>query len=435
MKRLLSALMIAILLPLGGFVSAEEGYSSSDLASLKQKEAELDRIKEDINTYETEIYSLQDDIRSLSSHVFMLENSIEITKLTIASVKLSIEKKEIELKNHFKKMESFEVAKKEQQRVLAEFMSLLIKQDQLYFSKREKLSSDASLFFGKQSFSDLITRKKYLDTLKDTGTKILSEMVDVTRILTLEKEKLQEEEAELELLRDTLKEEEVLLDQQRQSKEILLAETKGKEENYQLLLTEKVREHEQVDAEVTELYKNLTALTSSFSASKGTQQLSKEEIEHRLNILEKLGVSSSGTLGLNWPMIPTKGLSATFMDPSYKSYFGVHHKAIDIPAPMRTPTASAADGYVTKTADNGLGYSYIVVAHAGGIMTLYGHMNEIMVSTGDYVARGQTIGLSGGQPGTRGAGWMTTGPHLHFEVFQDGKHVNPLPFLDQSVLQ
>ena len=56
-------------------------------------------------------------------------------------------------------------------------------------------------------------------------------------------------------------------------------------------------------------------------------------------------------------------------------------------------------------------------------------MSEILVNEGEIVRRGQTIGLSGGIPGNKGAGWLTTGAHLHFEVFKNFQRVDPLEYL------
>ncbi|MFH0834189.1 MAG: M23 family metallopeptidase, partial [Patescibacteria group bacterium] len=63
------------------------------------------------------------------------------------------------------------------------------------------------------------------------------------------------------------------------------------------------------------------------------------------------------------------------------------------------------------------------------LATVYGHISRILVKEGDLVRAGDLIGLSGGIPGTPGAGYMTTGAHLHFEVIDHGEHKNPLDYL------
>ena len=68
-------------------------------------------------------------------------------------------------------------------------------------------------------------------------------------------------------------------------------------------------------------------------------------------------------------------------------------------------------------------------------MTVYLYPNKVIVEEGDVVRRGQIIGYSGGEPGTKGAGFVAGGPNLTFMVVEDGKVVNPIDYLDLSVLQ
>ncbi len=133
-----------------------------------------------------------------------------------------------------------------------------------------------------------------------------------------------------------------------------------------------------------------------------------------------------------WPVEPTLGVSAGFHDAAYHKRFGMEHNAIDIPVLQGSVVFAAADGIVEKIADNGLGYSSLVIRHSGGYATLYGHVSGFLVEEGDHVRAGDPVVLSGGTPGTKGAGRMTTGAHLHFEVIRSGAHVDPLTVLPVS---
>lgn len=132
---------------------------------------------------------------------------------------------------------------------------------------------------------------------------------------------------------------------------------------------------------------------------------------------------------LLWPVDPDQGLSATFNDAGYVERFGVPHHAVDIPVPQGSPIRAAQDGTVLKVAENGLGYSYLVLSHEGNLQTVYGHITASLVKEGDTVRTGQIVARSGGQPGTTGAGLLTTGPHLHLAVRRVGVLVDPLPYL------
>ncbi len=134
---------------------------------------------------------------------------------------------------------------------------------------------------------------------------------------------------------------------------------------------------------------------------------------------------------LDWPVQPALGVSAFFEDAAYKQRFGFDHHAIDIPTDQGTPIRAPADGSVLKVVMNGLGYSYITLQHNGDMQTVYGHISSATVKEGDSVTFGQVIGRSGGEPGSIGAGLLTTGPHLHFAVKVNGVLVDPLKYLPQ----
>ncbi len=98
------------------------------------------------------------------------------------------------------------------------------------------------------------------------------------------------------------------------------------------------------------------------------------------------------------------------------------HKGIDIATSIGTPVLAPADGFVISTGfHSGLG-NEIVIDHGYGIVTSYGHLNDIKVKVGDRVIRGQTIA-------TVGNSGRSTGPHLHYEVVVNGINVNPRKYI------
>ena len=121
-------------------------------------------------------------------------------------------------------------------------------------------------------------------------------------------------------------------------------------------------------------------------------------------------------------VLPINGARLTS---GFGSRWGTFHYGIDLAAPMRTPEYAAVDGVVLRAGSaSGFGLA-VYILHENGDVTVYGHMDSILVEPGEYVEAGDTIALLGnrGQP---------TGPHLHFEVHQggeDGKRINPVPWL------
>lgn len=95
------------------------------------------------------------------------------------------------------------------------------------------------------------------------------------------------------------------------------------------------------------------------------------------------------------------------------------HKGVDLGATMGSPIVAAADGRVVSAGWHG-GYGrQVAIAHSGGIRTTYSHMSRISAQSGQSVRQGQVIGYVG-------SSGLSTGPHLHYEVYKDGRPVNPL---------
>jgi murein DD-endopeptidase MepM/ murein hydrolase activator NlpD len=101
------------------------------------------------------------------------------------------------------------------------------------------------------------------------------------------------------------------------------------------------------------------------------------------------------------------------------------HRGMDFAGPEGTPIFSAAGGMVTKV-NKQKDYGLIVeIDHRNGYITRYAHTLAVLVNEGDIVKKGQPIAKMGNSG-------RSTGPHLHFEVIQDGKHINPSELLDYT---
>jgi len=98
------------------------------------------------------------------------------------------------------------------------------------------------------------------------------------------------------------------------------------------------------------------------------------------------------------------------------------HTGLDIVAPMGTPIYAPAKGLVKAIGrDKRLG-KYVILSHAKGIETRYGHVKGLFVRAGQKVKKGRKIacvGMTG----------RTTGPHLHYEVLVNGKYIDPRKFI------
>jgi murein DD-endopeptidase MepM/ murein hydrolase activator NlpD len=127
-------------------------------------------------------------------------------------------------------------------------------------------------------------------------------------------------------------------------------------------------------------------------------------------------------------VLPVNGARLTS---GFGSRWGTFHHGIDLAAPMRTPEFAAVDGVVLRAGSaSGFGLA-VYILHENGDVTVYGHMDSILVKPGQYVEAGETIALLG----NRG---QSTGPHLHFEVHkggEDGERINPIPWLNARGVQ
>lgn len=101
------------------------------------------------------------------------------------------------------------------------------------------------------------------------------------------------------------------------------------------------------------------------------------------------------------------------------------HEGIDFNAPVGTPVLAAADGVVFSASYHPEFGNLVEIDHGQGLLSRYAHLSAMSVQAGSLIRRGQALGAIG-------MTGRTTGPHLHFEVRQDGLPQNPAVFLRQD---
>lgn len=116
---------------------------------------------------------------------------------------------------------------------------------------------------------------------------------------------------------------------------------------------------------------------------------------------------------------PIKGFLTRGYDPD------INHYGLDVAVTTGTPVKSIGDGIVVfsdETKDSGF---VIGVQHADGLMSVYKHNKELLKSIGNEIKVGDTLAFSGN------SGEITTGPHLHFELWRNGVAIDPKPLISE----
>ncbi len=137
------------------------------------------------------------------------------------------------------------------------------------------------------------------------------------------------------------------------------------------------------------------------------------ELEDKYNLFERTTGSAELVL---FP--PISGVVSNTYDAGKK------HFAVDVTAPINTPIKAVANGTVIFSEWTAATGYVIIIEHKEGLLSVYKHNGSLSKEQGDIVRSGEVIASVGN------TGELTTGPHLHFELWSDGNTVNPLDFID-----
>ena len=366
-------------------------------SEIEDRKNRMKKLDDKQKSYTQAIAQKQKDKSTLNSQLAILDNRLAKAEIDIESAEIEIEKVTLEISktNLSIKNKTEEIASEKEK--IEKVIQLLYKQGN---------TDTLQILLLNNSLSDFLTQVKYLENVNQAVKDSLDNLIFLRDNLEEEKIALNEKNEEAILLKENLSEKRQALEVELEGKETLLVQVNSSESEYQRLLRESKAEQQEAASEIASMEKLIRAKLAT---------LQGKELEFNEN-------------GLVWP-VKKNIITAYFHDPDYPYRHIFEHPGVDIRAGQGSVLKASASGYVARAKDAGMGYSYIMIIHGDGISTVYGHVSKTMVKQDDYVVQGQTIGLSGGMPGTPGAGRLTTGPHLHFEVRKDGIPVNPLNYL------
>ncbi|MBF8280574.1 MAG: peptidase M23B [Candidatus Magasanikbacteria bacterium] len=363
---------------------------------IDEKKAKIKDIEKDIAAYNKNIQVKQTEQLSLANQISIIDNRLEKIKLDVQATEAETDVLKLEIKG----LDSQITAAQSRLTASQKKLSALLRQ----VSMRDR-TSYVEILLTRPTFSDFFNDLRSVQDLSvDIG--------DLTRSVRLVKENLEsqrkakgERTQKLLELKKVLEGQHSKVDEQRETKSRLIADTRNSELKFHKLVSNLRVVYQQTEAEISDIEKT---------------------IRKKLESVDKF--KNLGEAIFTWP-VPSRVINATFHDPDYpyRSFF--EHSGIDIRAGQGTAIQAAAPGYIARARDAGMGYSYVMIVHTGGYATVYGHVSRLLVKEDQFVGRGDVIALSGGRPGTSGAGPFATGPHLHFEVRLNGIPLNPLDFL------
>lgn len=369
-KLILAILMLALLASTTATFGNEIDQINRQLQEIQNQRKDLSAELKQIGSQKRNVSA---ELQNLSTAIANAENEINTLHALIQEAEKNIARTEDELT-----LATMNINEKK------DFLARRL--DAMY---RNGNIAYAEVLFNSEDFSELMSN---LDMVQ----MIVAYDVELLQFLEEQRLIVEDRKAELEAGRE------------------LLGRLKIEEESRQSMLLVSRGEQTRLQQEL---------LQDEAELKKQLDQFEKEakDLEQVLLKLQSEGDYIGGIM--NWPVTGHTRISSPYgnrIHPILKTKR--FHSGIDIPAPTGTNIVAAASGRVAFAGTQG-GYGRtIILDHGGGIMTLYAHNSQLVVNEGDQVTQGSVIAKAGSTG-------MSTGPHLHFEVRENGKYVDPMPWL------
>ena len=398
-KRLcagMMALCVAVMAPLT--VSAETvAQIQEEQNRLEAEKQELQNKLEQLRNEEAEKQAYQD---TLQEQINVLQEQIDTTRKNIDDLNKSITELTLKL----------DASEKEVQHTIDEFKKRLVA---IYTAGNV---STLEILLDSDSLSEFTARSTMLENMTAHDQELVDELqayMDSTSAEREERQKQMEKVAELKKSLESQQEELDALYEENAAAIVEIQGAQGATENA-------------LEANEEELAASEAKMLAAIEAQKAAEEAAKQEAAQNGggsvsggNISYPSG--GGGVEGFN-PIWPLPGV--TYVSAGYNGYPG--HKGLDIAGPYGTPVVAAADGTVIEansTDSWGMSWGYyVLIYHNSTYTTRYAHLSSVAVSGNQYVTAGTVVGYEG-------ATGNVTGPHLHFEVYQNGTRVDPMQFL------
>lgn len=281
------------------------------------------------------------------------------------------------------------------------------------------------VLFKANSFSDLLDRMSMIEEIAASDNRRLKELDEATQAVAKAQSELETEKADLETTKEELNATQAELDDKRSEADEVIAELIAKGVELEGMKTD-------LEAEDENLLKQIAQMEKEYNSAKHQEWLAYmatyTTVPPATTAAASGSGSSSGTStpssGGNW----LRPCSYTYMSSPFgfrtspTSGASSYHQGVDLAAPANTPIYASRAGVVTTaTYSNNAGY-YVTINHGDGFSSIYMHMNNYVVSSGQAVSAGQLIGYVG-RTG------IATGYHLHFGIAYNGAYVNPCAYV------
>lgn len=356
----------------------EPARPGNEIQDLKEEKSEIEKsIEQTKIEYQEQVklYSQQEqELASLQSKIMTQISTIEKTDLAIVAKVAEVDAKKLEVNKAQADVDNHVLALRKRLRAMYKFGK----------------TGYLQLVLKSENVVSALTRIERVRLISNYDKQMLDELRFLKEKLEIKQKELEDEKKALENLKE----------EQTRQKEAL-------ETSYDQELVKKKQTYQNMEA--LERQKNqLEAESARITETLRQMQIKRDFVGG----------------AMIWPLDYQNSLITSFFGPRIEPIpgSGANHGAIDIAAPMGSNIYAALGGEVIAS-EFMWGYgNAIMVDHGGGIVTLYAHANERWVSVGDMVNRGDVIG----KVGSTG---FSTGPHLHFEVRENGTRVDPLNYV------